>query len=449
MVTYPSQGHPTADASQSTAPPLAMDYALKRKLIEKRRELQQRARRTIAGCRGSVTKNIVASTSIFANTTSFNFSDILKAEKENQKRTRYLDNKLPDRAARPHGLGTSENAIRTGTEIVDGDVPKSGLPSPIRIPSPAAAAPAKPQLQTLEPLGERTSLDGRVVGTRATAQTQGGKRLSLDDSPEMNKMAKSKVLKDWKLSFNEASLTNYTRFGANDRSVKTTRHSLGQQPHGRLGQTFFNKRLHLQSPMTNEMERFFGGMRTAGAERVAGKTACVSPRGTAEQSRGSRRASGQGHPACSSGFSSAFSPTGGESSSAAGARDASSAAGGREANESAAGSAALPLVGPDKRVQTVEGRRLRRLQHIFGSTGHPGGLSVRMRYLISQGTSRHHHRQGHFLLPNHSVQHGKRSEGGSSVGPIDIKIQDKLTALAWQSLNEKSQSLRQSAVHHS
>ena len=47
------------------------------------------------------------------------------------------------------------------------------------------------------------------------------------------------------------------------------------------------------------------------------------------------------------------------------------------------------------------------------------------------------------------MQHAKRSEAGSSVGPIDIKIQDKITALAWQSLNEKSQSLRQSAVHQS
>mmetsp|Transcript_14147 Transcript_14147/g.19248 ORF Transcript_14147/g.19248 Transcript_14147/m.19248 type:complete len:80 (-) Transcript_14147:795-1034(-) len=72
----------------------------------------------------------------------------------------------------------------------------------------------------------------------------------------MNHMAKSKVLKDWKLSFNEANLTNYTRFGANNRSVKTQRNSVAI-PGGRLGQAFFNKRQNLQSPMTTEMERFF------------------------------------------------------------------------------------------------------------------------------------------------------------------------------------------------
>ena len=272
--------------------------------------------------------------------------------------------------------------IRTGAEIIDSDGGKSGLPSPIRIPSPIAGDPAKPHLQTLEPLGEQTSRDGRIVVTRETTTTKGVKRLSLDNSPEMNQMAKSKVLKDWKLSFNEANLTNYTRFGANDRSMKTQRHSLGQQPQGRLGQTFFNKRLHLQSPMTNEMERFFSNMRNVGANKVGGPTVCVSPGGMV-QSRGSQRVSEQAQHACSSGFSSAFSPTGGESSSAAGARDTSSAAVAREANESAANSAGLPHVEQGKRVQTVEGRRLRRLQHIFGSTGNPGGLSVRMRYLIS------------------------------------------------------------------
>jgi len=48
------------------------------------------------------------------------------------------------------------------------------------------------------------------------------KRLGFDKSPEMNRNAESKVLKDWKLSFNEANLTNYTQFGQRSKGISTS-----------------------------------------------------------------------------------------------------------------------------------------------------------------------------------------------------------------------------------
>jgi len=83
----PQQVSQTNRSSTAQAPQtLTMDYALKRKLIEKRRELQQRARRAVDR----------TSTSILTNNKSFSFNDILKAEKEFQKRTRFLRNKLKE-----------------------------------------------------------------------------------------------------------------------------------------------------------------------------------------------------------------------------------------------------------------------------------------------------------------------------------------------------------------
>ena len=68
-------------------------------------------------------------------------------------------------------------------------------------------------------------------------------------------------MEDWKLSYNERNLTNYTKFGVKNGSVKPQRLSLhsggGGLPTTRLGQSFFNRRMHLQSPITSEMERFF------------------------------------------------------------------------------------------------------------------------------------------------------------------------------------------------
>ena len=58
-----------------------MDYAMKRKLIEKRREIVQRARRAAISGKMSAT-----STSIFTTKNAFNFNDVLKAEKETHKR---------------------------------------------------------------------------------------------------------------------------------------------------------------------------------------------------------------------------------------------------------------------------------------------------------------------------------------------------------------------------
>ena len=69
---------------QPTTPSITMNYALKHKLIEKKRELQQRARRTMEldNGKGSANNKIIASTSIFANKKQINFTDIRKAEKE-------------------------------------------------------------------------------------------------------------------------------------------------------------------------------------------------------------------------------------------------------------------------------------------------------------------------------------------------------------------------------
>ena len=54
-----------------------MDYAMKRKLIEKRREIVQRASKVVTHGKMSAT-----STSIFTNKKSFNFNDVIRAEKE-------------------------------------------------------------------------------------------------------------------------------------------------------------------------------------------------------------------------------------------------------------------------------------------------------------------------------------------------------------------------------
>ena len=64
----------------TTTGSLGMDYAMKRKLIEKRREIVQRASKAVHG------KMSATSTSIFTNKKSFNFNDVIRAEKENQQR---------------------------------------------------------------------------------------------------------------------------------------------------------------------------------------------------------------------------------------------------------------------------------------------------------------------------------------------------------------------------
>ena len=53
-----------------------MDHAMKFKLMEKRRELAQRARKSVHGKLSSTSNSIIATKK------SFNFNDILKAEKE-------------------------------------------------------------------------------------------------------------------------------------------------------------------------------------------------------------------------------------------------------------------------------------------------------------------------------------------------------------------------------
>jgi len=93
--------------------------------------MQQRARRTKAGNKnpgqsdGSGRINLVASTSIYANSNSINFSDILKAEKESMRRTRYLNNQLggspkhTSRFSKRKESGASE--ICGGAKIVESD----------------------------------------------------------------------------------------------------------------------------------------------------------------------------------------------------------------------------------------------------------------------------------------------------------------------------------------
>ncbi len=54
------------------------------------------------------------------------------------------------------------------------------------------------------------------------------KRLNFDKSPEISKNLKSRVVRDWKLSFNEANLTNYTHFGVKSNSVKANGRTTSQ-----------------------------------------------------------------------------------------------------------------------------------------------------------------------------------------------------------------------------
>jgi|ERR1719469_1864209 len=60
-----------------------------------------------------------------------------------------------------------------------------------------------------------------------------------------------------------------------------------------------------------------------------------------------------------------------------------------------------PAIDEQKRVQTVEGKRLRRLQHIFNSSSGQNSMSARMRLLMSQGTKRCHRNE--MLLQNLSA----------------------------------------------
>ena len=69
-------------------PPLAMDYALKCKLVDKRRELIQKAHKAIND------KKTSTSNSIITTKRSFNFNDVIKAEKEQYSRNNFLMNKL-------------------------------------------------------------------------------------------------------------------------------------------------------------------------------------------------------------------------------------------------------------------------------------------------------------------------------------------------------------------
>ena len=69
-------------------PALAMDYALKCKLVDKRRELIQKARKAIND------KKTSTSNSIVTTKRSFNFNDVIKAEKEQYSRNNFLMNKL-------------------------------------------------------------------------------------------------------------------------------------------------------------------------------------------------------------------------------------------------------------------------------------------------------------------------------------------------------------------
>ena len=60
--------------------PLVMDHATKRKLIEKRRELVQRARKA------TQRRMSYKSNSIVANKTSFTFNDVVRVDKETRRR---------------------------------------------------------------------------------------------------------------------------------------------------------------------------------------------------------------------------------------------------------------------------------------------------------------------------------------------------------------------------
>ena len=68
-----------------------MDYALKCKLVDKRRELIQKARKAIND------KKTSTSNSIITTKRSFNFNDVIKAEKEQYSRNNFLMNKLSKR----------------------------------------------------------------------------------------------------------------------------------------------------------------------------------------------------------------------------------------------------------------------------------------------------------------------------------------------------------------
>lgn len=85
-------------------------------------------------------------------------------------------------------------------------------------------------------------------------------RLSFDKSPELTQ-SRSKIVKNWHLSFNEANLTNYKQFGVKSKSIsartggvpKSRQNAAVNQTNQNFAQSFFSKRLQLKSAISSDV----------------------------------------------------------------------------------------------------------------------------------------------------------------------------------------------------
>ena len=83
-------------------------------------------------------------------------------------------------------------------------------------------------------------------------------RLHFDKSPDIGLPVMSTTLKDWHLSFNEANITNYTRFGVKSKQSKSISGGTSgmNNPGGinpTFAQSFFHKRLLLKSAFGSDL----------------------------------------------------------------------------------------------------------------------------------------------------------------------------------------------------
>ena len=174
----------------------------------------QRAHRVVQGNKSAT------STSIITRKMCFNFNDILKVEKEQHERNNFLANKLGQSFSREAQFSEGINMQRD-VKTLD-DVTFHHLKN------------KEPKLKTL-----------------AAAKT--GNRFIFDKSPEMP-LSKSKVVKDWHLSYNEVNLRNYTQFGVKSRNIQSQSNDRQQSSANiNFAQTFFHKRLVLKSACSNEI----------------------------------------------------------------------------------------------------------------------------------------------------------------------------------------------------
>ena len=108
------------------------------------------------------------------------------------------------------------------TESIPNESYKVSLRS--HIPSSLNSPTEPDEVQTIMRKSHEVSLKdhARTYKRPTTRDPATVKRFNFDKSPEITKNLKSRIVRDWKLSFNEANLTNYTHFGVKSFSVKNS-----------------------------------------------------------------------------------------------------------------------------------------------------------------------------------------------------------------------------------